>query len=99
VSLAETADRPRNASVLVESAPGNAPLAVPATVALGTPGSDVRLAVVLSYDGPPVGEVSRGTKALNSFSVMPLVLIGSGLVGIGAATLLVVVARRRMGMD
>jgi hypothetical protein len=103
VSLDEASERPLAASLVVETGPGNAPLALPATVALdqsaeGQRGAEVRLAATLTYnsaDGPDDGDGG----ALESFKVLPFALIGSGLIGIGAAVLLVLVARRRMGLD
>jgi hypothetical protein len=107
VSLAEGTERPVNASLVNESAAGNAPLPLPATVAVEVAGSgtaasaepgDLRLTVALSYGGPGIDE-RRRNGAIDSFGFLPVALIGSGLIGIGAAVLLVLVARRRMGLD
>jgi hypothetical protein len=105
VALAEGTERPVNASLVNEAAAGNAPLPLPATVAVvvGSPGAsaapgDLRLRVALSYGGPGVGE-RRRSGSIDSFGFLPVALIGSGLIGIGAAVLLVLVARRRMGLD
>jgi len=106
VALAEGTERPVNASLVNESAAGNAPLPLPATVAVATtpPGAsaaapaDVRLRVALSYGGAGIDE-RRRAGPIESFGLLPVALIGSGLVGIGAAVLLVLVARRRMGLD
>ncbi|GIJ51104.1 hypothetical protein Val02_79900 [Virgisporangium aliadipatigenens] len=99
VSLPEGADRPKAAALLVEPAPGNAPLPLPATVALDQPGTEYTLTVTLVYEGEDEGGQKTAAGALNSFTVLPFALIGSGLVGIGAAILLVMVARRRMGIE
>lgn len=105
VALAEGTERPVNASLVNESAAGNAPVPLPATVAVVVGGSgasaqpaDLRLRVALSYGGPGVDE-RRRSGAIDSFGFLPVALIGSGLIGIGAAVLLVLVARRRMGLD
>jgi hypothetical protein len=107
VSLAEGTDRPVNASLVNESAAGNAPLPLPATVPVAVTDSgsaasagpdDLRLSVVLSYNGAGIDE-RRRSGAIDSFGFLPVALIGSGLIGIGAAVLLVLVARRRMGLD
>jgi hypothetical protein len=105
VALAEGTERPINASLVNESAAGNAPLPLPATVAVVIGGSgasaepaDLRLRVALSYGGPGVDE-RRRSGPIDSFGFLPVALIGSGLIGIGAAVLLVLVARRRMGLD
>jgi hypothetical protein len=109
VGLAEGTERPLNASLINESAAGNAPLPLPATVAVvvaapvGSGGAaaeptDLRLAVALSYSGAGADE-RRRNGPIDSFGFLPVALIGSGLIGIGAAVLLVLVARRRMGLD
>ena len=36
---------------------------------------------------------------IDSFALLPVALIGAGLIGIGAAVLLVMVARRRLGLE
>ena len=105
VALGEGTERPVNASLVNESAAGNAPLPLPATVAVTVAGSDasasgpadLRLTVALTY-GAGIGE-RRKAGTIDSFGFLPVALIGSGLIGIGAAVLLVLVARRRMGLD
>jgi len=59
--------------------------------------ADLRLTVALTY-GAGIGE-RRKAGTIDSFGFLPVALIGSGLIGIGAAVLLVLVARRRMGLD
>jgi hypothetical protein len=99
VSLPDGADRPKAATLLVEPAPGNALLPLPATVALDQPGTEYQLTVTFVYEGEADDRPTTAAGVLSSFSVLPFALIGSGLVGIGAAILLVMVARRRMGME
>ncbi|GIJ53553.1 hypothetical protein [Virgisporangium aurantiacum] len=108
VGLGEDTERPFNASLVNEAAAGNAPLALPATVAVRPPDADssadpaagdIRLAVTLGYTA--MG--GRGTDkakpgVVDSFALLPVALIGAGLIGIGAAVLLVMVARRRLGL-
>lgn len=109
VALAEGTERPLNASLVNESAAGNAPLPLPATVAVSVAGAgagasesaqpaDLRLAVALSYARTGADD-KRRAGPIDSFGFLPVALIGSGLIGIGAAVLLVLVARRRMGLD
>jgi hypothetical protein len=92
-----------------EAAAGNAPLALPATVAVRPPDAessadpaagDIRLAVTLGYTamGGRGGNKDKSS-AIESFTLLPVALIGAGLIGIGAAVLLVMVARRRLGLD
>jgi hypothetical protein len=98
VSLAGDAAAPRAASLVVQPAPGNAPLSLPATVALEQPGTEYELQVTLVYG---VGGVSdrQHNGGLRAATFLPVALIGSGLIGIGAVLLLVLVVRRRMGLD
>ena len=55
------------------------------------------LADMLGYARDQYAHLPAGT--IDSFGFLPVALIGSGLIGIGAAVLLVLVARRRMGLD
>jgi hypothetical protein len=98
VSLSDDTTRPRTASLVVQPAPGNAPLSLPATVSLDKTGTSYELAVTLTYD-TSAGQAERKGHTFASFSILPVALIGSGLVGIGAVLLLVLVVRRRMGLD
>lgn len=109
VGLGEGTDRPFNASMINEAAAGNAPLALPATVAVRPPDAessadptagDIRLSVTLGYTamgGRPTKTEKPGV--IGSFTLLPVALIGAGLMGIGAAVLLVMVARRRLGLE
>jgi hypothetical protein len=91
-----------------ESAAGNAPLPLPATVAIKPPdagssadptASDIRLAVTLGYTSFGGTANKQKSGMMDSFAMLPAALIGAGLIGIGAAVLLVMVARHRMGLD
>ncbi|GAA1028405.1 hypothetical protein GCM10009557_13320 [Virgisporangium ochraceum] len=108
VGLTEETETPMSASLVNESASGNAPLSLPATVAVRPPGQessadpsagDIRLAVTLSYTSMGGGGEKQKPGVIESFTLLPVALIGMGLIGIGAAVLLVMVARRRMGLD
>jgi hypothetical protein len=109
VGLAPETQQPMSASLVNDSASGNAPLSLPATVAVRPPGpessadptaGDIRLAVTLGYTsvGGSGGEKQK-SGVIESFTLLPVALIGVGLIGVGAAVLLVMVARRRMGLD
>lgn len=109
VALAEGTEQPMSASLVNESASGNAPLPLPTTVAVRPPGpessadptaGDIRLRVTLGYTSN-IGGGGRKQKqgVIESFTLLPVALIGMGLIGVGAAVLLVMVARRRMGLD
>jgi hypothetical protein len=95
VSSPRDGSAPRGTSLVVESAPTDV-RALPTTLALDEIGAEIRLAVVLTYE-----EADRTTieNAFGSINIVPFALIGSGLVGIGAMVLLVLIVRRRMGLD
>jgi hypothetical protein len=105
VGLGENTDRPLSASMVNESAAGNAPLPLPATVAVkpstssDPAGADLRLTVTLGYTSFGGHGNKQKSGVLDSFALLPAALIGAGLIGIGAAVLLVMVARHRMGLD
>jgi hypothetical protein len=87
------------ASLTVEPAPGNAPLPLPATVAFDQPGTEYRLTAALAYDEGGAADGAQRAGALDAFKLLPVALIGSGLIGVGVVLLLVLAARRRMGLD
>jgi hypothetical protein len=80
-------------SAALTPAPGNAPLSLPATVEIGRDIDEYTIVVTVSYtvtDGAP-----RQATVLDTFRVLPVALIGAGLVGIGLVILLVMVVRSR----
>jgi hypothetical protein len=81
----------------LDPAPGNAPLSIPGVVTIGEEaGKDVDLYTVTvtvtftADDAPPTQQ-----KVLDTFRVLPVALIGAGLVGIGLVILLIMVLRSR----
>jgi hypothetical protein len=109
VGLGEGTERPFTASLVNQAAAGNAPLALPATVAVRPPDADssadpsagdIRLSVTLGYTAMGGnGADKKKPGVIDSFALLPVALIGAGLIGIGAAVLLVMVARRRLGLE
>jgi hypothetical protein len=84
-----------NASVsaALTPAPGNAPLSLPGTVEVSKDIDEYTITVTISYavtEAPP-----RQATVLDTFRVLPVALIGAGLVGIGLVILLVMVVRSR----
>ncbi|WP_238008069.1 hypothetical protein KZZ52_05005 [Dactylosporangium sp. AC04546] len=80
-------------SASLDPAPGNAPLGIPATVDIG---GDVELyAVIVTVTFTATAEVPAQQKVLDTFRVLPVALIGAGLVGIGLLILLIMVLRSR----
>jgi hypothetical protein len=77
----------------LEPASGNAPVGIPATIeiALEVPEYTLTVTDTFSRSRP---EASRAG-VLSSFSMLPMALIGSGLFGLGALMLLVIVVRSR----
>jgi len=84
----------RNASAVLEPAKGNAPMALPATVSLDEPGERYTLTITNTY-ARGLGDESRQAGMLGPFKLLPVALIGSGMIGIGVVILLVLVVRRR----
>ncbi|MDG6104951.1 hypothetical protein Daura_04615 [Dactylosporangium aurantiacum] len=81
----------------LDPAPGNAPLAVPGAVAIGEDaGKDVDLytvTVTVTFTADDAAPTQQ--KVLDTFRILPVALIGAGLVGIGLVILLVMVLRSR----
>ncbi|MEV0132003.1 hypothetical protein AB0H83_26505 [Dactylosporangium sp. NPDC050688] len=81
----------------LDPAPGNAPLAIPGTVAIGEDaGKDVDLytvTVTVTFTADDAAPTQQ--KVLDTFRILPVALIGAGLVGIGLVILLVMVLRSR----
>jgi hypothetical protein len=81
----------------VDPAPGNAPLSIPGTVVIGEEtGKDVDLytvTVTVTYTADDAAPTQQ--KVLDTFRVLPVALIGAGLVGIGLVILLIMVLRSR----
>ncbi|GAA3225306.1 hypothetical protein GCM10010532_057510 [Dactylosporangium siamense] len=81
----------------LDPAPGNAPLSIPGTVAIGEDaGKDVDLytvTVTVTYTADDAAPTQQ--KVLDTFRILPVALIGAGLVGIGLVILLIMVLRSR----
>ncbi|MET7425320.1 hypothetical protein [Dactylosporangium sp. NPDC005555] len=81
----------------LDPAPGNAPLGIPGTVAIGEEaGKDVDLytvTVTVTFTADDAAPTQQ--KVLDTFRVLPVALIGAGLVGIGLVILLIMVLRSR----
>jgi hypothetical protein len=86
---------PARASVtaVLDPAPGNAPLALPGSVAVARDVPDYTVTVTISYTA--IEAAPRQATVLGTFRVLPVALIGAGLVGIGLVILLVMVVRSR----
>ncbi|MGI5178910.1 prealbumin-like fold domain-containing protein [Dactylosporangium sp. CA-152071] len=81
----------------VDPAPGNAPLPIPGTVVIGEEtGADVDLyTVTVTVTFTADDRAPTQQKVLDTFRVLPVALIGAGLVGIGLVILLIMVLRSR----
>jgi hypothetical protein len=95
-----TIERPKapvakEASVSVSAAldptPGNAPLAVPGTVDIGGDVEQYTVTVTVTFTADESAPTQQ--KVLDTFRVLPVALIGAGLVGIGLLILLIMVLR------
>jgi hypothetical protein len=80
-------------SAALDPAPGNAPLSLPGRVEIKRDVAEYQVTVTITYtatDEPP-----RQATVLDTFRVLPVALIGAGLVGLGLVILLVMVVRSR----
>ena len=81
----------------LDPAPGNAPLSIPGTVDIGgDAGKDVDLytvTVTVTFTADDAAPTQQ--KVLDTFRILPVALIGAGLVGIGLVILLIMVLRSR----
>ncbi|GAA4247522.1 hypothetical protein ACFQZ5_42255 [Dactylosporangium darangshiense] len=77
--------------------PGKGPLAIPGMVEIGADnaadGQEYTVVVTVTFD--TVDSAPTQQKVLDTFKVLPVALIGSGLVGIGLVILLIMVLRSR----
>jgi hypothetical protein len=80
-------------SATLDPAPGNAPLSLPGRVEIKRDVTEYQVTVTISYTATDEGP--RQATVLDTFRVLPVALIGAGLVGIGLVILLVMVVRSR----
>jgi hypothetical protein len=80
-------------TAVLDPAPGNAPLSLPGRVDIKRDVDEYLVTVTITY------ETNRDTPqqatVLNTFRILPVALIGAGLVGLGLVILLVMVVRSR----
>jgi hypothetical protein len=87
------ADVQTTSSARLDPASSDHPLTLPATIALDGSAAQYTLTVTTTYMSP--GATGRRHVTLLPFGSLPTTLIGSGMMGIGVLTLLVLFFRRR----
>jgi hypothetical protein len=94
VEAGETPDGRVGVSATLDPAPGNAPMSLPATFDVARNTTEYVLTVTATY------EAGRGrpdqARLFDNSKLLPIALIGGGLVGLGLVMLLVVVVRSRV---
>jgi hypothetical protein len=80
-------------TAVLDPAPGNAPLSLPGRVDIKRDVDEYLVTVTITYAANQ--DTSRQATVLNTFRILPVALIGAGLVGLGLVILLVMVVRSR----
>jgi hypothetical protein len=81
------------ATAVLDPAPGNAPLSLPGKLDVKREIDEYTVTVTLAYTA--TDEPAQQATVLNTFRILPVALIGAGLVGLGLVILLVMVVRSR----
>jgi hypothetical protein len=81
------------ATAVLDPAPGNAPLSLPGRVDIKRDVDEYLVTVTITYEANQ--DTPQQATVLNTFRILPVALIGAGLVGLGLVILLVMVVRSR----
>ena len=80
-------------TAVLDPAPGNAPLSLPGKVDIKRDVDEYLVTVTITYEANE--DTPQQATVLNTFRILPVALIGAGLVGLGLVILLVMVVRSR----
>jgi hypothetical protein len=80
-------------TAVLDPAPGNAPLSLPGKLDVKRDVDEYTVTVTLTYTA--TGEPPQQATVLDTFRILPVALIGAGLIGLGLVILLVMVFRSR----
>ncbi len=80
-------------TAVLDPAPGNAPLSLPGKVDIKRDVDEYLVTVTITYAAN--ADTPQQATVLNTFRILPVALIGAGLVGLGLVILLVMVVRSR----
>jgi hypothetical protein len=94
VSTGETPDGRVNVVATLSPAPGNAPMSLPATFDVARETEEYVLTVTAAYEAGRVRPDQA--RVFDNSNLLPIALIGGGLVGLGLVMLLVMVVRSRV---